>query len=152
MKGVLTMKRSFLSALGLERDVIDRIMAEHGATVESFKERAKETEAALRQQLEDTVTERENSRTDDLVMQVLKDAGMNDAAIPIALKRYDRSIIEFCDGVISNAESLIEHFKGDWNDFFSTVEQQSAQVGTPLVLTQSGGTMNDFILAAAGKR
>lgn len=36
------MKRSFLIALGLEKEVIDNIMSEHGNTVELIKEKAKE--------------------------------------------------------------------------------------------------------------
>lgn len=36
------MKRSFLTALGLEKDIIDQIMAEHGNTVELTKEKAQE--------------------------------------------------------------------------------------------------------------
>ena len=37
------MKRSFLTALGIEKDIIDQIMSEHGATVELIKEKAGET-------------------------------------------------------------------------------------------------------------
>lgn len=36
------MKRSFLTAMSLEKEVIDQIMAEHGATIETLKEKAKE--------------------------------------------------------------------------------------------------------------
>jgi hypothetical protein len=146
------MKRSFLTALGLERGVIDRIMAEHGAAVEALKERAGESESALKQQLENSRAERENALVDDLVAQTLRTAGMNQSAIPIALKMYDRSIIEIKDGAIANAEMALERFKSEWGDFFSKDEHKSAQVGTPPAQMQSGGTMNDFILAAAGRK
>lgn len=37
------MKRSFLTALGLEKEQIDQIMSEHGSTVELIKEKNQET-------------------------------------------------------------------------------------------------------------
>lgn len=37
------MKRSFLTALGLEKDQIDQIMSEHGSTVELIKEKNQES-------------------------------------------------------------------------------------------------------------
>lgn len=47
------MKRSFLTALGIEKPVIDQIMEEHGATIELLKEKHEEKVTALN----DTVKE-----------------------------------------------------------------------------------------------
>ncbi|MDL2253836.1 hypothetical protein LJC49_07165 [Ruminococcaceae bacterium OttesenSCG-928-I18] len=47
------MKRSFLTALGLEKAVIDQIMEEHGTTIETLKERNTEAMEALKEQVTD---------------------------------------------------------------------------------------------------
>ncbi|KAF0994837.1 phage scaffolding protein [Geobacillus sp. TFV-3] len=41
------MKREFLESLGLEKDVIDKIMAEHGKSVEAHKTKVDELKANL---------------------------------------------------------------------------------------------------------
>lgn len=51
------MKRSFLTALGLEKDVIDQIMSEHGNTVELLKEKAKEDADKRTEKLNSKITE-----------------------------------------------------------------------------------------------
>lgn len=45
------MKRSYLTALGLEKDIIDQIMSEHGNTVEILKERSVEQADAFKEQV-----------------------------------------------------------------------------------------------------
>jgi len=50
------MKRSFLTALGIEKDVIDQIMAEHGNTVEIIKEKASEDLAKQAEKLNVKIT------------------------------------------------------------------------------------------------
>jgi hypothetical protein len=47
------MKRSFLTALGIEKDVIDQIMSEHGQTIEALKEKHNEAAEDLRGKLKD---------------------------------------------------------------------------------------------------
>lgn len=41
------MKRKFLTALGLEKDIIDQIMDEHGITIETMKAKSTEAQDAL---------------------------------------------------------------------------------------------------------
>lgn len=56
MKGIDNMKRKFLEDLGLEKDAIDKIMAENGNDIEAEKTKSKETIDNLQGQL-DTVNE-----------------------------------------------------------------------------------------------
>lgn len=49
------MKRSFLTALGIEKDIIDQIMSEHGNTVELIKEKAKEDIEKQAEKLQKTI-------------------------------------------------------------------------------------------------
>lgn len=56
MKGIDNMKRKFLEDLGLEKDAIDKIMAENGSDIEAEKTKSKETIDNLQGQL-DTVNE-----------------------------------------------------------------------------------------------
>ena len=50
------MKRSFLVALGIEKDIIDQIMAENGQDIELLKEKSKETIAELQDKLTEANT------------------------------------------------------------------------------------------------
>ena len=52
------MKRDFLESLGLEKDVIDKILAENGADIE--REKAKTTQADAQQRLADSTRELED--------------------------------------------------------------------------------------------
>lgn len=61
------MKRDFLEGLGLEKDVIDKIMDENGADIQREKQAAQNAKAdadALRQQLEDRDKDLETLRKD----------------------------------------------------------------------------------------
>jgi len=173
------MTRKFLQGLGLETDVIDKIMQANGDDIEREKAvsdglksdaaklseeitalngKIKELEAAggdkdgYKAKYEAEVTahkatkdgyaaEKDAAVIDGLVSAALKDAGMNAAAIPKALKLYDRAIAERDDaGKLKNTEKLLEYFKGEWGEFFGTVETKGAGVGTP----PGGNTDNSY--------
>lgn len=51
------MKRSFLTALGLEKDIIDQIMSEYGNSVELIKEKTKEDYDAKVEKSNKTITD-----------------------------------------------------------------------------------------------
>src|SRR5690625_3394475 len=74
------MNRSFLEKLGLEKEVIDKVMAEHGKAIQAVKpaedyEELKKTNTSLEQQLSDLqntleTQKQELSSIDDLKKQV----------------------------------------------------------------------------------
>jgi len=103
--------------------------------------------------------EKTASEIDSMVSAALKDAKMNEAAIPKALKLYDRKIVTHKDGKITNADKVLEHFKSEWKDFFMTESTIGTKPSTPPPPGGSGtdsgkanAAMNSFILAAAGRK
>jgi hypothetical protein len=52
-------------------------------------------------------------------------------AISKALKMYDRSIVEFEDGKISNADKVLESFRTEWKDFYTKVGERGTDPATP---------------------
>lgn len=58
------MNREFLEKLGLEKEVIDKVMAEHGKTIQEIKPKDYDDIKTENQTLKDTVTTLENSLKD----------------------------------------------------------------------------------------
>ena len=70
--------------------------------------------------------------TDGKVSEALRLAGMNKAAIPMAVKYYDRSIVKRgADGTISNAKEVVDSFRAEWDAFFGTITTVGSNVGNP---------------------
>ena len=70
--------------------------------------------------------------TDGKVSEALRLAGMNKAAIPMAVKYYDRSIVKRgADGTISNAKEVVDSFRAEWDAFFGTITTVGSDVGNP---------------------
>lgn len=100
---VFQMKREFLEELGLEKDVIDKIMAEHGKTIQNLKQeqevfdQLKSEKEQLEQQLQQlndklTTQEKELSSVEELQSKLktyelenLKIKIANQAGIPLDL-------------------------------------------------------------------
>jgi len=88
--------------------------------------------AAHKKTREDYQAEKQAAEIDGLVSAALKGAGMNEKAIPKAIKLYDRAIAERDkDGCLKNADKVLEYFKGEWGDFFGEITQKQGDVGTP---------------------
>jgi len=102
-----------------------------GTEIETLKQELADERKAHSETKATHAAEKEASEVDALVTAELKKAGMNEAAIPKALKLYDRKLVERKDGAITNAEKVLEHFKSEWKDFFGEVTTTGADVGTP---------------------
>lgn len=164
------MKRSDVLALGLEKDAVDAIMELHKTDAELWKLTKGELEEEIRELSQKPsapqsdgvdwekkyndevkahqatrdgyVAEKDAADIDALVAAQLKVAGMNEKAIPKALKLYDRTTVERDkEGSIKNADNVLAAFKAEWGDFFGEVTQQGAAVGTP---PAGGGILNPF--------
>ena len=119
---------------------IETIKAELKAEKKAHSDtkKALDTEKAAHQKAVDGYTaEKEAATVDSLVSELLKTGSdktgtMNAAAIPKALKQYDRSIVERdSDGKITNSDKVLEHFVSEWADFFGASEVKGADVGNP---------------------
>ena len=108
-------------------------------------------EVTAHQKTKDTHTaEQEAADTDGKVAAALKAAGMNEKAIPKALKLYDRAIVEKGkDGALANTEKVVEAFKGEWGDFFGTEIVKGTDPATPPTGgTVYGSTLQELMEAA----
>ena len=192
------MTRKFLTSLGVESDLIDKIMDAHGEGIEREKTKAEAGKQALSEQVEALkadlakaeaatvsevervrkefeggedfkakyeaevelhnatkeslkvekeahkatqdgyATEKDNESVDGLVKALLAEKNMHPSAIDKAVKLYDRAIVERKDGVIANADKIVEAFQADWKDFFGEVHVVGANVGTPPASAASG--------------
>ena len=190
------MTRKFLQGLGIDTDVIDKIMSANGDDIEREKGVAEtlrkeignlklsaseaqkeldnfraesdregwkgkyeteaaahaETKIAMQTLIDDEkaahkktqdgyAAEKDAAEKDGLVSLLLgtpdeQGVSMNAAAIPKAVKLYDRGIVKRGkDGTISNADEVRAHFRNEWSDFFGAAETKPADVGGP----QNGG-------------
>ena len=109
----------------------------HEETKKAMKKAIDDETAAHKATKDGIVAEKEAAEVDQLVSEILKRGddkigGMNVAAIPKALKLYDRSIVKRGkDGAVENADDVLNHFGREWGDFFAKEEQHGAAVGTP---------------------
>jgi len=109
----------------------------HGETKTAMQKSIDDEKSAHTATKEVYSAEKTASEIDSLVGELLKKAddkgiSMNAAAIPKALKLYDRAIVKRNkDGAIENADKVLEYFKGEWGDFFAGTEQKGADVGNP---------------------
>ena len=119
---------------------VETIKAELKAVKKALSdtEKALNTEKSAHQKTIDGHTaEKDAATVDSLVSKLLKTGSektgtMNAAAIPKALKQYDRSIVERdSDGKIANADKVLEHFAAEWSDFFGPSEVKGADIGNP---------------------
>lgn len=154
------MKRSFLTSLGLEKEIIDQIMKEYGIAVEALKARTKETEDELRGQLQTALAqntpeqdefkakyeaelaahestrneytaEKEETETLALLRKALAAEGANPNAVDLLLKGIELAAIQKKDGEIENWEELCAPVKTKYAAFFGEVTRQGANVGSP---------------------
>ena len=104
-----------------------------GATteIEALKQQLADERKAHKETKDGYAAEKTAATTDSLVTAMLKEAGMNEAAIPKALKLYDRATVETADGKITNADKVLEHFKCEWKDFFMKVEDKGTNPAAP---------------------
>lgn len=132
------MKRDFLKDLGLEGDVIDKIMAENGVDIENAKDNAKKE---VNKELKDTKTKISNleeklttavkERDDALnnltstkqsyrLEQALKETGTVDAEL--LAKIVDQEKLEYSEDEIKGLEEQIKAIKADKPYLFETEE------------------------------
>ena len=111
----------------------------HAATKEAMQKAVGDEIAAHKATKDGYAAEKDAADIDQKVSAALKAAGMNEKAIPKALKLYDRSMVKRDkEGAISNADKVVEHFKGEWGDFFSETKTIGADVGTPPINNPTG--------------
>ena len=111
--------------LAAEREAHEQKLAAEREAREAERTAHESTKAAY-------ATEKDNMDVDGKVAAALKEAGMNPAAIDKALKLYDRAIVKRNkDGVISNTDDVLKHFKGEWAGFFGETVTKGAEVATP---------------------
>ena len=104
---------------------------------ETYKTQYEAEVAARKQERESYEAEKIAAEIDDKVAEILKKGdkkygSLNAAAIPKALKQYDRSIVKRNkDGSITNVEPILEYFGKEWGEFFAKEERQGAHIGSP---------------------
>jgi len=116
----------------------------NSADYDTLKQQLDEERAAHKATRDGYTAEKEAADIDGKVSEALKAAGMNEKAIPKALKLYDRKIVEKDkDGNIKNADKVIESFKTEWADFFGETQTKGAEVGNSS--GQTGGQKNPWL-------
>ena len=125
----------------LRGDLADALKPPEGA--EDWQQRYNDEVTAHKATRDGYAAEKDAADTDGKISALLKTAGMNAAAIPKALKLYDRKIVERGkDGEVSNSDKVLEFFKGEWSEFFGTTETKGADIGTP---PPPSGTSDPFL-------
>jgi hypothetical protein len=111
-------------------------VAAHAATKESLEKAVTDEKAAHETTKSGYAAEKDAANVDGLVMKLLETVGndgfrMSAAAIPIALKQYDRSVVKRDkEGKVTNADDILKHFReGDFKEFFGKTETTGANVG-----------------------
>jgi len=100
------------------------------STAETWKSKYNDEVTAHNATRDGYAAEKDAADIDGKVTAALKAAGMNEKAIPKALKLYDRTIVEKDnDGNIKNTDKVLAHFKGEWGDFFGETQTKGAEVG-----------------------
>jgi|GEM_PF-3808341 len=120
---------------GLQAD-FDAEKAAHKATKEALEKELADEKTAHKATQDGIVAEKDAAAVDGLVGKLLETAdadglAMSKAAIPIALKQYDRALVKRDkDGNITNADEVVKHFKdGDFKEFFGKTETSGINAG-----------------------
>lgn len=124
------MNRKFLESLGLEKDVIDQVMAKHGATIEDVKAEVNELKDKLNQAKE---TNEELTYLSDQVEQLKADneslsSEYKDLVINTSLKEaggQDLDYLKFKLGEVEDLDKLnemVEELKQDLPQHFKAQE------------------------------
>lgn len=117
MKGIENMKRKFLEDLGLEKEVIDKIMAENGNDIETEKGKAQEQITNLQEQL-NTVNE--------------------------SLKKFDGVDV---DTMKKDLETLQETLKTKEDEFQKQLADRDFTDGLKAAIKSAGGKSEKAIMA-----
>ena len=127
---------------------------------ESLKKAFDDEKKAHKDYRDTVAAEKEAAEIDGLVADALKKADkegrtMNAAAIPKALKLYDRKLVERDKDGKPIVDKAVEAIRGEWGEFLGKVEQKGAEVGgKPAGAGTDGGSgdsgkpnslMNQFI-------
>ncbi|MCL2856195.1 MAG: hypothetical protein FWE19_00525 [Oscillospiraceae bacterium] len=110
----------------------------HAATKEQLGKDLETEKAAHKTTQDGIAAEKDAAEERTLIAKLLETPGedgirMSAAAIPIALKQYDRAVVKRDKGgKIANPEDVLKHFReGDFKDFFGKTQAAGADVGKP---------------------
>lgn len=136
------MKREFLAGLELSEEVIDKIMAEHGKTVQGFQTKLDESESKLEQAnstldtlkknnkdneelqnelktYKDKVKQLETEAVENAKKQVIKDALGNAKALDVDYLMYKLGEVETDkDGNLIDLDNKIKDLQSNYPKFF----------------------------------
>ncbi|MGT2959312.1 phage scaffolding protein [Streptococcus bovimastitidis] len=143
------MKREFLAGLELSEEVIDKIMAEHGKTVQGVQTKLDESESKLEQAnstldtlkknnkdneelqnelktYKDKVVELEAQAVETARKQVIKDALGNAKALDVDYLMYKLGEVETDkDGNIVDLDNKIKDLQSNYPKFFETAPEKT---------------------------
>lgn len=155
----MALTRKYLSALGIEAEKIDEIIAAHAETVNALKEEAEKNAAAaeklkatekeladlkketegyetIKKDFEDYkkgVEEKEARRAKETAYrEALKDSNLSDKGIEKAIKyaEWDKVTVGE-DGKLANAKELVKEAREEWAEYIVKTQTRGAQTSTP---------------------
>lgn len=161
--------RKNLEAMGLEKDVIDKLCDMHVDDLKDIRQREQESKAndtkltqdleTLRQQFE-TYKQQESAKAvraakATAVKNALKSAGISAKYIDNIARLTDLDAIEIDGGKVKDTDAFIANAKSEWADFVERAHEQGADVPHPPKPNDGGKVMSPEKITEikdAGKR
>ena len=161
--------RKNLEAMGLEKDVIDKLCDMHTDDLNDILQREKESKAndtKLTQALDDLKQQFETYKQQEsekaaraakatAVKNALKSAGISAKYIDNIARLTDLDGIEIDGGKVKDADAFITNAKSEWADFVEKTHEQGANVAHPPKPSDGGKVMTPEKITEikdAGKR